>query len=276
MKPAAFDYARPATLDGALGLIDGSRDAMVMAGGQSLLAMLNLRVASAELIVDICGIADLRGAVEEDDAVVFGALATHAAIEDRRLPDPSHGLMPRIASKIAYRAIRNLGTIGGSLSLADPSADWPACLLALGADIVLEGPDGARTLAMDDFLLGPYETALAPGELLARVRVPRLAAPCWGTGKVMRKSGAFADSLAVAVLGGAGRATRIALTGTTSHARLLTRTAAAVDAEPGIGGNALRDAILADISEVHEDATPYQRRCHLATVLEAVAEARRW
>lgn len=274
MKPAPFDYARPSTLDGALDLIDGTRDAMVMAGGQSLLAMLNLRVASAELIVDIGGVAELRGAVEENDVVEFGALTTHALIEDGRLPDPTHGLMPRIASKIAYRAIRNLGTIGGSLSLADPSADWPACLLALGADIVLQGPDGARTVAMDDFLLGAYETALVPGELLARIRVPRLAARCWGTGKVMRKSGAFADSLAVAVLGGGGRATRIALTGTTSHARLLVRTAAAVDR--GAAGAELKTAILADIDEVHEDATPYQRRCHLATALEALAEARRW
>lgn len=276
MKPAAFDYVRPSSLEAATGILEASSDAAVIAGGQSLLAMLNLRIAAPETVVDITRLPELRQITEQADRVVFGALTTHAMFEDAVVPDPARGLMQRIASKIAYRAIRNLGTIGGSLALADPSADWPACLLALDATVITGAATGRRRIAIGDFLLGAYATDLMPGEIITAVEIPRRPECRWGVGKVMRKSGAFADSLAVMVAGADGRPTRIAVTGTSSHARLMARTGRLIDDAPEAGAQELRAAIRDDIAAIHEDATPYQQRCHLSTVLSAIGEARQW
>lgn len=274
MKPAPFDYLRPASLAEAAAILKSEPEAAILAGGQSLTPMLNLRVASAEQLVDITRLTELREIAETADYVAFGALTTHAAIEDRLTPDPSNGLMPRVAAKIAYRAVRNLGTLGGSLSLADPSADWPACLLALDAAAIVVSTARERRIALDDFLVDAYETALQPGEILARVEVPKIGAARWGVDKVARKSGAFADSLAIAVLRD-GAPARIALTGLGSRARLLSRTAAGLDAAPQAPIEDLRAVIAEEVADLHEDATPYQLRCHVSTVMSAVSEARR-
>src|SRR5947208_3061055 len=134
MKPAAVDYARPRSLSEALELLARPNiEARVIAGGQSLVAMMNLRVASPGLLVDIARLPDLGSVTEEDSTVFYGACVTHAMIEDRVGPDPSQGLMPKVAETLAYRAVRNRGTIGGSLALADPAAEWPAVLAALDA-----------------------------------------------------------------------------------------------------------------------------------------------
>ena len=138
MKAAAVDYVRPRTLAEAVDLLaHASVEAQVIAGGQSLLALMNLRVASPRLLIDIARLPELLEIVDHADAVVLGACVTHAAIEDGRVPDPSLGLMPRAAATLAYRAIRTRGTIGGSLALADPAAEWPAVLAALDAEVVL-------------------------------------------------------------------------------------------------------------------------------------------
>lgn len=276
MKPAAFDYVRPASLTDAASALETAPDATVIAGGQSLLAMLNLRIAAPETVVDIGRLAELRQVTEHADRVVFGALTTHAMFEDGIACDPTEGLLQRIASKIAYRAIRNLGTMGGSLALADPSADWPAALLALDASVLTGSRGGQRRIAVGDFLLGAYATDLMPGEIITAIEVPRRSRCRWGVGKVMRKSGAFADSLAVMVAGADGRPTRIAVTGTSSRAQLMTRTGGLMDAAPEAGAQELRAAIMDDIAAVHEDATPYQQRCHLSTVLSAISETRQW
>lgn len=275
MKPAPFDYLRPESLEEALEALTQSDDAAVIAGGQSLLPMLSLRVASAEALVDISRIRALKAVDETKTALSLGALVTHAAIEDGLGRDAFNGLLQKIASKIAYRAVRNMGTVGGSLSLCDPSADWPVCLLALGADVTLASLEGERCLALEDFLIDAYTTALEPGELLVRIDVPKRGACAWGVGKVNRKSGAFADSLAVAVLGSDGRPARVALGGTASCARILAGTSAALD-QPGIGTQALAAVIAEDVAAVHEDATPYQLRCHVHTVTCAITEARSW
>jgi CO/xanthine dehydrogenase FAD-binding subunit len=145
MKPAAFEYSRPDTLSEAIRLLgeaDGS--ATPICGGQSLLVLMGLRLTMIDRLVDISRLPELRELRNGSRDAFVGASTTHAAIEDGRIPDPSAGLMARVASKIAYRAIRNLGTIGGSVALADPSADWPACLIALGAEVSIAGPDGQR------------------------------------------------------------------------------------------------------------------------------------
>src|ERR1700704_746275 len=176
MKSAAFDYVRPASLADAIALLaQGDRDAQLMAGGQSLVAMMNLRVASPDLVIDIGRLAELRTVAETSDHVSLGACVTHATIEDGRVPDPSRGLMPRVAANLAYRAVRTRGTLGGSLALADPAADWPTVIGALGAELPLRGPRGERTVAAVDFATGIYETVRAADEIIVSIRIPKLS-----------------------------------------------------------------------------------------------------
>ena len=132
MKSAAFDYARPRDVSEALKLLS-SDEAKAAAGTQSLGPMLNLRVVQPRLLVDLRFIEELRSMKEQKDSVTLGACVTHAEVEDGRVPDPTGGFMRSVAANIAYRAVRNRGTIGGSLVHADPAADWPSALLALGA-----------------------------------------------------------------------------------------------------------------------------------------------
>ena len=198
MKPAAFDYVRPATVTEALSVLRSAPGAKVLAGGQTLGPMLNLRLAQPPVLVDITRIPELAAVSEEPDAVTIGATVTHAAIEDGRIPDPTGGFLARVARGIAYRAVRTRGTIGGSLAHADPSADWLACLAALGAEVVIVGPAGRRRVAISAFVRRAMETELAPGEMLAAVRVPRFPREArFGFHKICRKTGEFADAIAV-------------------------------------------------------------------------------
>ena len=136
---------RPRSLTEAVDLLaHASVEARVIAGGQSLVAMMNLRVASPGLLIGIARLPELLGVANHSNAVRLGACVTHAAIEDGHVTDPSHGLMPHVASTLAYRAIRTRGTIGGSLALSDPAAEWPAVLAALDAEVILYGPSGRR------------------------------------------------------------------------------------------------------------------------------------
>jgi len=200
MKPAAFDYVRPATVAEALGALNGPPGAKVLAGGQTLGPMLNLRLAQPGLLVDITRIPELAAVSEDKDAVTIGATVTHAAIEDGRIPDPTGGFLSRVARGIAYRAVRTRGTIGGSLAHADPSADWLAGLTALGADALVAGPGGSRRVPVPAFVRGAMETQLAPGELLTSIRIPRFPLEArFGFHKICRKTGEFADAIAVVV-----------------------------------------------------------------------------
>jgi aerobic carbon-monoxide dehydrogenase medium subunit len=202
MKPAAVDYVRAKSLGEAIELLAADPEARVIAGGQSLVAMMNLRVATPSKVVDISRLPELTAVSEDAEAVTFGACVTHAMIEDGRVPDPSRGLMPRAASTLAYRAIRNRGTLGGSLALADPAAEWPAVLAALDAEALIDGPQGPRRHKCIGFATGVFETVLAPGEIVTAVRVRKLpAATRWGYVKLCRKLGEFAHSLAIAILG---------------------------------------------------------------------------
>jgi aerobic carbon-monoxide dehydrogenase medium subunit len=199
MKPVAFDYARPASVTEALQMLAGNREAKVLAGGQTLGPMLNLRLAQPALLVDITRIRELAAVGEDAEAVTIGATVTHAAIEDGRVPDPTGGFLAKVARGIAYRAIRTRGTIGGSLAHADPAADWLSCLAALGAEVVIAAPTGTRRLAVAGFVRGALETELAETELLAAVRIPRHSrAARFGFHKICRKVGEFADAIGVA------------------------------------------------------------------------------
>jgi carbon-monoxide dehydrogenase medium subunit len=201
VKPARFDYARPASLDDAIGLL-GTEDvfAKALAGGQSLGPMLNLRLVQPELLVDISRLPELAEVGEENEGLTLGAGITHAAIEDRRVPDVTAGMLPRVAGQIAFRAVRNRGTLGGSLAHGDPAADWVTCLAALGAEVVIRGRAGRRQVAVADLMRGAFETGLEADELLTAIRVPRLAGGArWGYYKVCRKIGELAEAVAAVV-----------------------------------------------------------------------------
>ena len=227
MKAAAFAYERPTDLSTALALVaraDGT--AKIIAGGQSLGPMLNLRLVEPDLVIDISGLSELKFAERRGNELVIGACVTHGDIEDGRIPDVTRGAMQRVASAIAYRAVRNRGTIGGSLSHADPAADWISALSALGAKVSLRSAAGARDLLVEEFITGALESALHPGEILEAVRVPAMTPSArWGYVKACRKSGEFAHAMA-AVLIDPERATARAVIGALDAAPIVLRDAA--------------------------------------------------
>lgn len=202
MKPVNFAYERPRHLADAIGLLaDESAHAKVLAGGQSLGPMLNMRLVQPDLIVDITALAELKHAEQQRDFVVLGACVTHADIEDGRVPDATNGAMRAVAAGIAYRAVRNRGTIGGSLTTADPSADWVSALSALGAEAIVRGAGGARTMAVETYVTGALETVLGTGELLEAIRVPAQSVSAqWGYHKVCRKTGEYAHAIGAVLL----------------------------------------------------------------------------
>lgn len=202
MKPIDFDYARPATLAEATGLLAREAEgAKVVAGAQSLGPMLNLRLVQPDLLVDITALPELLGTREEAGYLVVGAAVTHASLEDSGSVEPTMRVLARVAHGIAYRAVRNRGTIGGSLAHADPAADWLVTLTALGAELRLKGEGVERTIPLMDFVVGAFETALAPGELIVSVRVPKLSADArFGYYKVCRRTGEFADASAAVLI----------------------------------------------------------------------------
>jgi len=202
MKPAPFAYERPRYLEAALAVMAGTDGVIkIMAGGQSLGPMLNLRLVAPDLIVDITGLAELKHVEHTGGELVLGACVTHADIEDGRIPDVTRGAMQRIAGAIAYRAVRTRGTIGGSLSHADPSADWVSGLSALGAKLTLRSVAGARSVAMKEFIVGALESVLTPGEIVEAVRVPAMAASArWGYFKSCRKTGEFAHAIGAVLI----------------------------------------------------------------------------
>jgi carbon-monoxide dehydrogenase medium subunit len=200
MKPSAFEHASPANLAEAIALLaDGST--RVLAGGQSLGPMLNLRLAQPRKLVQVNRLAELNGVSIDNESVTIGACVTHAAIADGLVPDIGGNLLARVANGIAYRAVRNRGTIGGSLCHADPAADWVTVLTTLDAIAVAHGPDGVRDIPVSRFVRGAFRTALEPGEVLTAVRVPRLPAGArWGYVKACRKPGDFAYAMAAVLL----------------------------------------------------------------------------
>ena len=202
MKAAPFAYERPSSLDAVIALMAEAKGAAkIMAGGQSLGPMLNLRLVQPETIIDISGLAELKRAERCGNELVIGACVTHGDIEDGRIPDVTRKAMQQVASNIAYRAVRNRGTIGGSLSHADPAADWVSALPALGAKVRLHSPAGHRDIAAEDFMTGALESALAANELVESVRVPvRSASARWGYAKACRKPGEFAHAIAAVLI----------------------------------------------------------------------------
>lgn len=179
MIPVAFDYLRPSTVDDAVAaLAEAGDEAKIIAGGQSLLPVLRLRLASPSLLVDLGGVPQLRGVREEGDALVIGAMTTHDEVASSPLVRRYAPLLAMMAGTIGDRQVRHRGTLGGSLAHADPAADLPAAATTLDARYVLAGPSGRRTVPAADFAVDLFTTALADDEVLVEVHVPKLQG--WG------------------------------------------------------------------------------------------------
>jgi aerobic carbon-monoxide dehydrogenase medium subunit len=180
MIPAQFEYIRPSSLDEAVrALADGGDEAKVIAGGQSLLPLLRLRLAYPDLLVDIGGLHELGGVTDHGDSLLIGARTTHYQVVHDPLIAEHCGLLAQAAATVADPAVRHRGTLGGSLAHADPAGDLPAVVLALDATLLASGPGGTREIPAAEFFVDYLTTSLRPGEILTGVRVPKLGRE-WG------------------------------------------------------------------------------------------------
>ncbi|MGH8826372.1 MAG: FAD binding domain-containing protein [Jiangellaceae bacterium] len=174
MIPAAFEYTRPASLDEAVrALADAGEDAKVLAGGQSLIPVLQLRLSAPTMLVDLGSVAELRGVSDDGDALVIGAMTTHDAVLRDPLVREHAALIAQATATVADRQVRHLGTFGGSLAHADPASDLPSVAAALDAQFEVVGPAGRRMLTAGEFFLDYLTTAMEPDEVLVSVRVPK-------------------------------------------------------------------------------------------------------
>jgi carbon-monoxide dehydrogenase medium subunit len=212
MKAASFDYVRPGDVAETLAALSrGGGGAKLLAGGQSLGPMLNLRLARPLLLVDVSRLTALQQVEDVGRMWRIGAGVTHARLEDRRGNLPGGEMLCEVAASIAYRSIRNRGTIGGSLAHADPAADWPLALAALGASINIRRA-GPRSVPVEHFIQGAFTTALADDEIIVSIDVPKLSrAGRYGFYKFCRKTGEFAEASAAAVFDPETGAARIFL-----------------------------------------------------------------
>ena len=201
VKASPFDYALARNAAHAIELLDAADGfAKIIAGGQSLGPMLNLRLVEPDLLVDVRTCPDLRGCHDDGESILYGAALTHSEIEDGFVPDPCRGWLAAAARRIAYRAVRNRGTIGGSIAHADPAADWLVVLLLLGAEVVVLGPQGMRTTAFAQFVTGPFCTTLDAGEVLVAIRIARRSERVrYAYRKTAMRVGEFATAFCVAL-----------------------------------------------------------------------------
>jgi carbon-monoxide dehydrogenase medium subunit len=193
LKPAPFGYAKAGSLDQAVALLAQYADARLLAGGQSLIATLNMRLSAPRLLIDINALDELKRITREEDALVIGALVRHAEAERSDEIARHAPLIARALPHIAHPAIRNRGTIGGSIAFADPAAELPACLLALGGEVEIANASGTRRVKADDFFRGLFETALGPDDVLTAIRVPVARADSrHGFAELARRHGDYA------------------------------------------------------------------------------------
>jgi aerobic carbon-monoxide dehydrogenase medium subunit len=285
MKAADITLHRPRTLAEAVELLAAlGDDAKILAGGQSLLPIMNMRFAEPSDLIDITAIEELRGYSEERDHISYGAAVTHMMVENQLVPDAAGGLLSTAAAGIGYRAIRNRGTVGGSLAHCDSSAEWPTVMAALGAHVTAQSVRGLRDIAVADLFLGFFTTSLAADEIIVSVRVPRLPADrLWALRKTNRKVGEFAESLAVGTFGLAAHGTATQPNLWLGAARdvpvhlIATERVVAGHRPTDIGIAELRAAITDDIgaADDHDPSARHQLQLHAATVARALRNARK-
>ncbi len=274
MKPAPFAYARASSLADALDLLaEHGERAKLLAGGQSLMATLNMRLSAPEILIDLNRVEGLAGIIEEGGNLRIGAMTRHSDIEDSALVARHAPLIARAMEHIAHPAIRNRGTFGGSIAFADPAAELPACAVALGATMTIAGTSGERTVAAADFFHGLYETAIGPGEILTSVSIPKTGAG-WKSGflELARRHGDYAIiglCAHVEVANGSFGDGRLVFFGAGDRPVSAPRTAALLKGKPW--SEALADELAASIKDELDPPTDLNAdgamRCHLAGVL---------
>lgn len=189
MIPASFDYVRADSAEAAIAaLVEHGDEAKLLAGGHSLVPLMKLRLATPSVLVDVGRLDGLRYIEDRDDHVAVGALTRHRAVETSDLLRAQAPILPHATSHVGDPQVRHRGTIGGSIAHGDPASDLPAVLLALGATLVVQGPDGTREIAADDFFTGFLETALGEHELLTEIQVPKVAGAGWSFQKFNRRA----------------------------------------------------------------------------------------
>src|SRR5438067_3451321 len=280
MIPAAFDYVKPQSPDEAVRtLASAGEDAKVIAGGQSLMPLLRLRLAYPDLLVDLGGLYELRGVHDQGDSVLIGALTTVYQLTREPLIRQHCGLVAQTAGVIADPAVRHRATLGGALAHADPAGDLPAVVLALDATLVVRGPGGQREIPAADFFVDYLTTSLAPDEILTAIRVPKLGSG-WGYRyeKFHRTAQAWATVGVAALVRRSNGSIAEARIGLTNMGTTPLRATAAEDA--AAGAQASRDALRAAAASADEGTNPpadlhgapdYRR--HLARVLTGRALA---
>ena len=274
MIPAAFAYARPTTVEEALQAIaEGGEDVKIMAGGQSLIPVMRLRLAAPETVVDLTRVAELRGVREEGDQLVVGAMTTHADVLTDPLLAQYAQLLVQATETVADRQVRRRGTFGGALAHADPAGDLPAVALALDAEFVIAGPAGRRTVPAGEFFVDYLTTALEEGELLVEVRLPKLGED-WGVryekfNRVAQAWSIVAVAAAVRREGGRIAEARIGLTNMGSTPLRARATEAAL-----VGVDVSLETVTAAAAQAAEGTSPSNDlnaqadyRQHLAQVL---------
>ncbi len=273
MIPASFDYKRAGSVEEAIALLEEhGMDAKLLAGGHSLVPAMKLRLNMPGILIDISRLEGLRYIREEEDGIAIGAAATHHDIARSKLLQEALPILPEAADLIGDVQVRNVGTIGGSIAHADPAADWPAVLLALGATIQVQGPKGKRSIPADEFFTGFYMTALQDNEIITGLVAPRRDA---STGmayrKFMQPASRFAIVGCAAVIKHQGKQlqdARVAFTGVSDGPFLDTGVAEALQGEKlsakVIEAAADKAAGNADIMEDHFATVAYRR--HLAKV----------
>jgi carbon-monoxide dehydrogenase medium subunit len=263
MKASAFDYARPQDVSQAIALLK-NENAKAAAGTQSLGPMLNLRLVQPKLLVDLRFIDELKSFGDEKHSVTLGACITHAQIEDGKVPDPTGGFMREIASNIAYRAVRNRGTIGGSLVHADPAADWPSALTLLGAVAIIAGPGGRRESPVEDFVTGLFQTDLTDEEILVAIRIPRRSAAArFGYWKFCRKAGEFPQAIGAALHDPERNEARAVIGATGGSPFLFSETESLLKKSD-------RNACLAAVDAARFTEDPYNRQLHAVALRRAI------
>ena len=274
MIPAAFAYARPTTVDEALQAVaDGGDDVKILAGGQSLIPVMRLRLAAPETLVDLTKVAELRGVREEDDAIVIGAMTTHSDVLSDPLIARWAPLIAEATETVADRQVRHRGTFGGALAHADPAGDLPAVALVLDAEFVIAGPQGRRTVPAADFFVDYLTTALEEGELLVEIRIPKLHGT-WGMHyeKFNRVAQAWSIVAVAALVRRDGNVIAEARVGLTNMGPTPLRASAVEAALAGV--EATHEAVAAAAARAAEGTSPSSDlnaqadyRQHLATVL---------
>jgi carbon-monoxide dehydrogenase medium subunit len=276
VKPVAFDYLHARDLHQAAEALARSAGAKIIAGAQSLGPLLNLRLARPELLVDISRVRELQRIEETDTLWRIGAGVTHAQLEDLGARLVGAEVVSEVAAQIAYRSVRNRGTIGGSLAHADPAADWPLALAALGAVLVLKGRGGSeQRVAADSFMLGAFITVLKQDEIVTAIEIPkRRRETRYGYFKFCRKTGDFPESSAAVVVD-PGRSGRIFIGALSGAPQALTELAEAVSND-GMRA-ATEEATMAAVAAAAPEMEVIELRMHAATVRHAVKQAfRQW